>query len=160
MTKMKLGKDVFVALAAIVWCDGEVSPKEAESLLRAAKAWGVAGADYVAIQRCTSERVELDIIAELDLERDARFLVYALGAWLTKVDGVVVPAEGAVLERLAEALDLSDEERRIAQSGNVMAAAIMGESVSGDLIAIAREIGARAGAGFEDTVVPQQPPGD
>lgn len=146
-----------MALAAVAWSDGEVSDNEARALLRAASAWGVSADDYAEVQRAVREGVTFDVIATLQLEPDARLLVYALGAWLTKVDGVVVPTEGAMLDRLAEALALSEDDRALAQSDGMLAAAIMGETTSGDVVAIAREIEARATAGFEDTVRVQIP---
>jgi tellurite resistance protein len=155
---MKLGKDVFVALAAVVWCDGKVSDNETNALLSAASAWGIEGDDFAEVQRCITQGVSLDIIMKLKLEQEARLLVFALGAWLTKVDGVVVPTEGAMLDRLAASLKLSPEERMLAQSDGMLAAAIMGQTTSGDVVAVAREIEAHANAGFEDTVRFQVPP--
>ena len=149
---MKLDKDVFVALAAVIWCDGEVSDKEAQALLRAATAWGIEGEDYQAVERCTKTRVPLDILSTLELERDARLLVFALGGWLTKVDGVVVPREGLMLDELASHLELSEEERTMAQSDGMLVAAFMGEGTRRDVISIAREIEARATEAFDQTM--------
>jgi hypothetical protein len=149
---MKLDKNVFVALAAIAWSDGDVSEKEAEALLRAARAWSLDDGELEEIERCTRERVPIDSISNLELGRQERLLVYALGAWLTKVDGVVVPNEGAVLDRLGVALGMTEDEREIAQSDGMLVAAFMGEATRRDVIGIAREIEARATEGFEQTM--------
>ena len=42
---MTLGKDVFVALAALAWVDGEVAPEEAEALMGAAMMTGLSESD-------------------------------------------------------------------------------------------------------------------
>ena len=66
--------------------------------------------------------------------------------------------EGAMLDRLATSLKLSPEERTLAQSDGMLATAIMGQTTSGDVVAVAREIEARASAGFEETMRFQVPP--
>lgn len=154
---MKLDKDVFVALAAIVWCDGEVSEKEAQALLRAASAWGIVGDEYAEIERCTRTRVPLEIVSQLNLAQDTRLLVYALGAWLTKVDGVVVPTEGAILDQLAASLNLTEEERAMAQSDGMLVAAFQGGGTRRDVIAVAREIEERATMAFDQTMRLKRP---
>ena len=115
---MKLGKDVFVALAGVGWADGEVSPEEAESLVHAARECGVEGADLDAVKVATRERVELVSVKKLTLTPRERLFVYAIATWLARVDGVVMPEEKDALVKLGDVLRLADGDRTKASAAS------------------------------------------
>ncbi len=150
---MKLDKNAFIALAAVVWADGEAAPTEAAALLKAATAWGVAGDELAEVERALETRLPLSKLAELGLTGDGRLLVYSIAAWLTQADGVVVPRESEILEQLAGLLGLSADEREHCTTQPMIAASfIAGSSGRCDVLAIAREIEALAKHGLEDTL--------
>lgn len=109
--KSKMSRDVFVALAAIAWADGEVSEAEATALIGAAEASGLRGAELDAVRSALSSRTELDRLSQLSLAAEEREFVYAIASWLVRVDGVIEPAETAALARLAGILSLGEVER-------------------------------------------------
>lgn len=134
---MGLGKDVFVALAAVVWADGRVTPEEAAALVRAARVSGLSGADLLAVEHATRTPTSLDALDVAALEPDVREYVYALATMLARADGVVVEEERAVLHALGDKLDLDAEARERAA---VTARALEGPS---DLQALADAIAAQ-----------------
>lgn len=109
-TEPRLQKDVFIALAAIAWADGHVADEESAALLAAARSSGIDGADLEPIREALMNRTALDRLSKLSLSSDEREFVYAVAAWIARVDGVVEPEESAALARLAGFLTLSDEQ--------------------------------------------------
>lgn len=150
---VKLGKDVFIALAAVVWSDGELVQAEANALLQAARAWGIAGDELADVERALREHVPLQRVRDLDLAGDARLLVYSIAAWLTQVDGVVVPTESETLAQLASLFELTDDDRAVAATESVLSATMLaGATGHKDVLALAREIEARAEDAFAETM--------
>ena len=119
---MELGRDVFVALAAVAWADGEVAPEEAQALAQAARACGLSGADLEAVEESTRQRVEFDALAGLELDDDAKSFVYAIASWIARADGVIHDAEVEILAKLGDSLKLSADERNAAQVARTLAA--------------------------------------
>jgi uncharacterized tellurite resistance protein B-like protein len=134
---MKLGRDVFVALASVAWADGKVAPEEAEALCGAARACGLEGADLDAVVAATERPVGLDEVALLRLEDGEKTFVYAIACWLACADGQVVEAERASLRQLGELLDLDAEERGVARAAAVLTAEMTGGT---DIAALAEQI--------------------
>jgi uncharacterized membrane protein YebE (DUF533 family) len=108
---VKLSRDVFVALAAIVWADGVVTREESEALLQAARATGLSGADLDAVTASTTTPVSLDQVGQLELRSEEREFVYAVALWLAGADRVVVESERVALARLGDLLGLSQAVR-------------------------------------------------
>lgn len=115
---MKLGKDVFVALAAIGWADDELEQDEADAIAHAARECGVDGADLDAVKRATKTKVELSSIKSMKLAPEERLFVYAMATWLARVDGVVMPEEKDALSRLGDVLGLADGDRTKASAAS------------------------------------------
>jgi uncharacterized membrane protein YebE (DUF533 family) len=110
---MKLRTAVFSALAAVVRADGVVTPEEREGLMEAAKAAGVNEAE---VARVIDGEVPAasEWIASLALTFEERVFVYAAALWLAGVDGAVADEETAVVEKLGDALGLTENDRTIA----------------------------------------------
>jgi hypothetical protein len=109
---MNLPKQSFLALAAIGWTDGSLQRSEATGLLRAAAEAGLAGEDYTAVERATSNKTTLDQLELSGLTEWERVLTYALAAWLAQVDGVVSPSETATMATLGDLFELEDAIRK------------------------------------------------
>jgi hypothetical protein len=108
---MNLPKQSFLALAAIGWVDGSLQRIEATGLLRAAKEAGLKGEDYAAIERATKNVLTLDEVDLGEMSARDQLLTFALGAWLSQVDGVVSPSERETLTKLGERLGVSEPLR-------------------------------------------------
>jgi tellurite resistance protein len=108
---MKLGKDVFMALAAVGWSDDKVEQEEADAIVHAARECGIDGAELDAVKQATQTKVDLSAIKSMKLEPDERLFVYAMATWLARVDGVVMPEEKEALEKLGNVLKLADGDR-------------------------------------------------
>jgi uncharacterized membrane protein YebE (DUF533 family) len=118
MTKEKrgLGRDVFLALAAIGWADRELKPDEADAIVRMAIDEGLPLEEIAKLEEETKNPVE---VGEIDIEhmtKDERLFVYAVGCWIARVDGQVAPEEITALNQLAEALKLPDKPREHADN--------------------------------------------
>jgi uncharacterized membrane protein YebE (DUF533 family) len=145
MERMELGKDVFVALAALAWADGSVAPEEVEALMGAAAASGLLPEELDAVEEALREPVSIDRLDGLRIEGDDRLFVYGVGLWLVRADGVVTEDESEAVGKLARVLGLSAEERALATSA---AAGLSSFSIDDDepprsLSTIAREIVSR-----------------
>jgi uncharacterized membrane protein YebE (DUF533 family) len=145
MEGMELGKDVFVALAALAWADGSVAPEEVEALMGAAAASGLLPEELDAVEEALREPVSIDRLDGLRIEGEDRLFVYGVGLWLVRTDGVVTEDESEAVGKLARVLGLSAEERALATSA---AAGLSSFSLDDDepprsLSTIAREIVSR-----------------
>jgi hypothetical protein len=118
MAMIKLGKDVFVALAAVGWADGKMSEDEAKALVHAAQESGVTGPDLDAVMRVTIEKVDLKSVKVLTLTPRERVYVYAIATWLARIDGVVMPEEREMLAELGNFLKLADGDRTRASAAS------------------------------------------
>jgi uncharacterized membrane protein YebE (DUF533 family) len=104
MNETRLGSDVFVALAAIAWADGQLDADEADAIVRAAFDEGLSLEEIAAIEEATKERVDLGVIDRSSMSKDDRLFVYAVACWIARLDGQVTDAESDALARLGEKL--------------------------------------------------------
>jgi uncharacterized membrane protein YebE (DUF533 family) len=111
--KPKLGRDVYIALAAVGWADGNLDQEEADAIVRTALEEGLDLTEIAEIEAATKERVDLGVIDRKDLSKEDRLFVYAVACWLTRLDGVVSAAESEALNRLGEALKIPEKPRGI-----------------------------------------------
>ncbi len=122
-----LSKDVFLALAAIGWADGQLDPNEAAGIMRAATEAGLGGAALEEVEAATKTKRELTTIDRKALSAVERTFVYATAIWLARMDGFVEPGERAALQKLGELLGIPDRVRTEAS-----AAALEVVQTSGD----------------------------
>jgi uncharacterized membrane protein YebE (DUF533 family) len=111
--KPRLGRDVYIALAAVGWADGNLDQDEADAIVRTALEEGLDIAEIAEIEAATKERVDLGVIDRKNLSKEDRLFVYAVACWLTRLDGVVSEAEADALSRLGEALKIPEKPRGI-----------------------------------------------
>lgn len=100
----RLGREVFVALAAIGWADGKLDHEEADAIVRTALEEGLELDAIEEIERATRTRVELDSLQLDGMTKEDRLFVYGVAAWMTRLDGQVAEAELAALGRLGDLL--------------------------------------------------------
>jgi hypothetical protein len=112
----KLGRDVFMALAAIGWADGNLDDDEADAIVRTAIEEGLDLEAVAEIEAATESPVDLGVIDRSNLGKDDRLFVYAVASWITRLDGTVTDDELAALARLGETLKIPERPRAHADS--------------------------------------------
>ena len=111
MEQHRLGRDVFIALAAIGWADGHMDPDEADAIVRTAMEEGLELEEIGEIDAATKEQVELHGIDLTALSKADRLFVYAVASWMTRLDNVVTVAEQVALDQLGQALKIPEAPR-------------------------------------------------
>ncbi len=117
---MQLRKDIFVALAAVGWADGELAADEADGIVRAAAEEGLSLEEIADIEASTKERIDLGVVDRVGLSKEDRLFVFAVACWIARMDGQVTDDENDTLAKLGERLGVPDRAR-------VHAEAIVGE---------------------------------
>jgi uncharacterized membrane protein YebE (DUF533 family) len=112
MSERKMGRDVFLALAAIGWADGKLDAEEADAICRMALEQGLEIAEIAEIEEATKTPLDLGFIDHAALGTADRLFVYAVASWMIRLDGAVDGAELAALDRLAELLALPEGPRQ------------------------------------------------
>jgi hypothetical protein len=115
---MKLGKNVFLAIAAVGVADGSASDAETEALVHAASQSGIEGADLEEVKTARNSKSRLDDVKRLKMTPEERLFAYAIATWLVRVDGVVMPEEKMALMKLGDALRLADGDRTRASAAS------------------------------------------
>jgi len=110
--KTRLGRDVYIALAAVGWADGKLDPDEADAIVRAALDEGLELADIAEIEEATKKPVDIGVVDQ-KLSKEDRLYVYGIAAWIARLDGVVTDGESSALAKLAEALKIPERPREI-----------------------------------------------
>jgi uncharacterized membrane protein YebE (DUF533 family) len=111
--KTRLGRDVYVALAAVGWADGKLDPDEADAIVRAALDEGLELEQIAEIEAATKSPIDLGVIDRKQLSKEDRLYVYGVAAWIARMDGVVSDAEKAALKQLGETLKVPERPREI-----------------------------------------------
>jgi uncharacterized membrane protein YebE (DUF533 family) len=142
--KPRLGRDVYIALAAIGWADGKLDQEEADAIVRTALEEGLDIGEITEIEAATKERIDLGVIERKNLSKEDRLFVYAVACWLTRLDGVVTENEMAALAQLGEQLGIPEKPRAIVD-GIAQEIANQGEDRPSryDLVGLRRAIGDR-----------------
>jgi uncharacterized membrane protein YebE (DUF533 family) len=111
--KPRLGRDVYIALAAVGWADGNLDQEEADAIVRTALEEGLDITEIAEIEAATKQRIDLGVIDRKNLSKEDRLFVYGVACWLSRLDGVVSEAELRALTDLGEALKIPEKPRTI-----------------------------------------------
>jgi len=111
MSEQKLGRDVFLALAAVGWADGKLDEEEADAIVRTAVEEGLSMEEVEEIDAATKTATDIGKIDRSNMSKADRLFVYAVAAWMTRLDGVEADEEKAALDRLGTALRIPDRPR-------------------------------------------------
>lgn len=109
--RSKLGRDVYIALAAIGWADGELDEEEADAIVRTALEEGLGLEEIQEIEEATKNPVDIGIIDRKNMSKEDRLFVYAVASWMTRLDGRVSSEELSALNKLGEALKVPEGPR-------------------------------------------------
>lgn len=115
-TTTRLGRDVFMALAAIGWADGEYKQDEADALVRAALEEGLEVEQIAEIEEATKKPVQLGAIDLSKLTKEDRLFIYAVAYWMCRVDGELRPSEQEQLNKLGDVLKIPEKPRHHAET--------------------------------------------
>jgi uncharacterized membrane protein YebE (DUF533 family) len=110
--KPRLGRDVYIALAAVGWADGRLDQDEADAIVRTALEEGLTFEEVNEIEQATKDPVDLGVIDRRNMSKEDRLFVYAVASWMTRLDGVVSEAEEQALARLGGALSIPEQPRQ------------------------------------------------
>lgn len=111
MTETRLGRDVYLALAAVGWADGQLDPEEADAIVRTAADEGLPLEEIAEIEAATKKPLDIGVIDRSNLTKEDRLFVYAVASWMTRLDGLVTDTEIAALKNLGDALKIPDAPR-------------------------------------------------
>ena len=110
--KTRLGRDVYIALAAVGWADGELDQEEADAIVRTALEEGLELEEIQEIEEATKSPVDMGVIDRKSMSKEDRLFVYAVASWISRIDGRVTSEEIDALVKLGEALKVSEGPRR------------------------------------------------
>ena len=115
MTEQKtgLGRDVYIALAAVGWADGHLDQQEADAIVRTALEEGLDIDEIAEIEEATKNPVDIGVIDRKNLSKEDRLFVYGVASWITRLDGVVTDAEQGALQKLGDALKVPEKPRAL-----------------------------------------------
>jgi uncharacterized membrane protein YebE (DUF533 family) len=116
MSETRLGRDIFLALAAIGWADGNLDPDEADAIVRTAVEEGLPLEQIAEIEEATKQPLDIGIIDRTGLTKEDRLFVYAVASWMTRLDSIVAEEETAMLKKLGDALKIPETARGHADS--------------------------------------------
>ncbi len=111
-TNPELGRDVYLALAAVGWVDGQLTRAAADAIVRAARDEGLAPDALAEIEAATRQPQDIGVFDRLKLSKSDRLYVYAVASWTTHFDERFGDAERAALATLGQAIGVLEAPRR------------------------------------------------
>ena len=116
MSTNRLGRDVFLALAAIGWADGKLDREEADAIVRTALEEGLELEEISEIEEATKTPIDLSVLDRGTMSKADRLFVYAIASWMTRLDGNVDATEIVALGKLGDLLKLPARPREHADA--------------------------------------------
>ncbi len=111
MSAFRLGRDVFIALAAVGWSDGKLDADEADAIVRTALEEGLELDEIAEIEKATKAPVDMSVVDRASLTKADRLFIYAVASWMIRLDGIVDSRELDALRRLGDLLKLPERPR-------------------------------------------------
>jgi len=149
MTEQKtaLGRDVYIALAAVGWADGKLDQEEADAIVRTALEEGLDIDEIAEIEAATKNPIDLGVVDRKNLSKEDRLFVYGVASWITRLDGVVTEKEEQALAKLGDALKVPPKPRAVVDGLAQEVAALSDDRPARyDLVALRRIISERLAA--------------
>ena len=112
----RLGRDVFLALAAVGWADGKLDQDEADAIVRTALEEGLELEEIAEIEEATKHPVSLADVDIAKMSKADRLFVYAVASWVARLDGALDPGETETLGKLGDALRVPRRPREHAEA--------------------------------------------
>jgi hypothetical protein len=112
----KLGRDVFLALAAVGWADGKLDQDEADAIVRTALEEGLELGEIAEIEDAIRQPVSFADVDIGKMSKADRLFVYAVASWMARLDGTLHPGETETLGQLGYALRVPRRPREHAEA--------------------------------------------
>src|SRR5258708_23225580 len=93
MSETRLGRDVYLALAAVGWADGQLDADEADAIVRTAAEEGLPLEEIAEIEAATKSPIDIGVIDRSNLTKEDRLFAYAVASWITRRDGLVTDTQ-------------------------------------------------------------------
>jgi uncharacterized membrane protein YebE (DUF533 family) len=142
-TKPILGKDIYLALAAVGWADGQLTTPAADAIVRTALDEGLEFEDVAEIEAATKSPIGVGQIDHARMTKADRLYVYAVASWIAELDGKATSAEKEALGRLGNELMIPDAPRQRADEIMKEIAAHADRPERFDLLSLRRTLDAR-----------------
>lgn len=110
-TKPILGRDVYLALAAVGWADGQLTEQGADAIVRTALEEGLDLEDIATIEEATKNKIEIGEIDRMGMTKADRLYVYAVASWIAELDGQKSARTHEALAKLGDALGIPEAPR-------------------------------------------------
>lgn len=107
-----LGLDVYVALAAVGWADGELTRQAADAILRTAAEEGLDLDSLQKLEEAVKNRVDMGVVDRMNMSKSDRLFVYAVASWIATLDGQASARTSEALDQLGRALGVPEAPRR------------------------------------------------
>lgn len=107
-----LGRDVYLALAAVGWADGQLTDEAADAILRTAAEEGLGLEDLEQIRLAVGTPTDVGVVDRMNMSKADRLYVYAVASWIASLNGDVSEAEEQALAKLGAALGVPEAPRR------------------------------------------------
>lgn len=106
-----LGLDVYVALAAVGWADGQLTREAADAILRTASEEGLDLNQLARIEDAVKTPVDVGVVERMNMSKSDRLYVYAVASWIAALDGPPSAAAQEALDKLGAALGVPEAPR-------------------------------------------------
>jgi uncharacterized membrane protein YebE (DUF533 family) len=107
-----LGIDVYVALAAVGWADGQLTREAADAILRTASEEGLDINALSKIEEAVQKPVDVGVVDRMNMSKSDRLYVYAVASWIAAIDGPPSDAAQDALAKLGVALGVPEAPRK------------------------------------------------
>ncbi|MFO0569459.1 MAG: hypothetical protein U0263_27615 [Polyangiaceae bacterium] len=107
-----LGLDVYIALAAVGWADGELTRQAADAILRMAAEEGLDIESLQKLEEAVRNRVDVGVVDRMKMSKSDRLFVYAVASWIATLDGEASVRTQEALDQLAVGLGVPPAPRQ------------------------------------------------
>ncbi|MBI4700298.1 MAG: hypothetical protein HY744_03870 [Deltaproteobacteria bacterium] len=111
-----LGRDVYLALAAVGWADGQLTPAAADAIVRTALEEGLSFEQVAEIEEATKHPKPIGDVDRWEMSKADRLYVYAVASWIAALDGNVTEKEKEALAKLGDGLGVPERPREHADA--------------------------------------------
>lgn len=111
-----LGRDVYLALAAVGWADGKLTTEAADAIVRTALEEGLDLDVIGEIEAATKTPTDVGVVDRMNMSKSDRLYVYAVASWIAQLDGAMSDKELDALKKLGTALGVPETPRKHADA--------------------------------------------
>ena len=106
-----LGRDVYLALAAVGWADGQLTAAAADAIVRTALEEGLELDEIAEIDAATKSPIDLGVVDRMNMSKADRLYVYAVASWIAQIDGDTSDKKLGALAKLGSELGVPEAPR-------------------------------------------------